>query len=181
MSEYFTRGIILERESSGESDDSLVIFTKDLGKIRAKVKSVKRIISKLSGHLQVGSLCDIRLTKKNNIQLIEAISYKSALSADLHCFLGFINQMTPYESPDHHLWYAIEYVIDKDIFISGEDILRRKVYRRLLDIMGFGPRLAKCSDCGTPKIAYFVPSDIMFLCSNSLLRAPMKIYEAIKI
>jgi len=181
MSEYFTRGIVLGREARGESDDSFILYTKDLGKVRATAKSIKRIISKLSGHLQVGAFCHLRLTKKNNIQLIEAISIKSSLTADLHRFLGFIDQMTPYESPDHHLWHAIEYVVDKDIFVSGESIIRSKVYRRLLDIMGFGPRLAKCSDCGTDKIAYFIPSDIMFLCSSSLNKAPLKIYEAVEI
>lgn len=181
MSEYFTRGIVLGRETKGESDDSFTLYTKDLGKVRATAKSTKRIVSKLSGHLQVGAVCDLRLTKKNSIQLIEAMSLKSSLSADLHRFLGFVDQMTPYESPDHHLWHAIEYVIEKDIFISGEDAIKSKVYRRLLDIMGFGPRLARCSDCGTSKIAYFIPSDIMFLCSNSLARVPMKIYEAVQI
>ena len=181
MSEYFTRGIVLSREPKNDFDESIVLYTKSLGKVRTRAVGIRRIKSKLSGHLQVGSLCSVRLTRKNSIQLIEAISLKSGLSQNLHKFLIFIDEMSPFNSPDPHLWHACEYVLDNDIFTNGSKEIQSKVYRRILDVMGFGPRFASCSDCGTDKIAYFLASDIMFLCSNYINKSPLTPYEVIEI
>ena len=181
MNEYFTSGIVLSRLPSGEFDESVVLYTKMFGKVRAKATGLRRITSKLSGHLQVGSLVNLRLRKKNSTQLIEAISLRRGLSTDLHRFLGFIDQMVPFESPDAHLWHACEYVLENEVFIQGDKELRDKVYRRLLDVLGFGPRFANCSDCGSNKIAYFLASDIMFLCSNSLGKLGYTPYDLIEI
>lgn len=179
--EYFTRGIVIARDFKNDTDDAVLLYTKDFGKIRAFVKNIKNITSKLSGHLQVGALCDMRMARKGNIQLIEVFAVKSGLTSDLHKFLEFIDNMLPYESKDLHIWHAVEYVIENNVFTSDDEELKGRVYRRFLEIMGFGARFAKCSNCGSDKIAYFYPSDIMFLCSNSFNKSGMENYEVIKI
>ena len=45
-------GIILKKYPFGEADELLTIYTREAGKVRAKAVGVRRIKSKLAGHLQ---------------------------------------------------------------------------------------------------------------------------------
>jgi len=181
MTEYSTKAVILGREPKGEFDEVLTLYSKDFGKISALAKGVRKITSKLYGHLQVGGLSTVRLIRKGGIQLLEAFSHGSELNEGLYSFLGFIEQMTPFEAPDLHLWYGIEYVFESGVFTTGTRELQNRVYRRFLEIFGFGAKFAKCGNCGSSGIAYFAPSDIMFLCSDSLKKLALPIHEVISI
>ncbi|MDP2650779.1 MAG: recombination protein O N-terminal domain-containing protein, partial [bacterium] len=91
MKEYFTPGIVLDREPRNELDEAITIYTKDLGKVRAFTKSSRKITSKLSGHLTPGRLANIRLVERNKLQLVDALSLPpSSEFKDLLPFLHFI-------------------------------------------------------------------------------------------
>ena len=62
MEEYVTDAIVLEKQPAGESDGRYRLFTERFGRIAAKAKSSRRIISKLAGHLEPGSVAKIRLS-----------------------------------------------------------------------------------------------------------------------
>lgn len=181
MTEYSTKAVVLGREPKGEFDEVLTLYTRDFGKISAVVKGVRRITSKLSGHLQVGSFATIRLIRRGGMQLLEAFSHSSGLTEGLHRFLVFIDRMTPYEASDPHLWYGVEYVIESDVFGKADREKQNRVYRRFLKILGFGTEFATCADCGSPRIAYFAPSDIMFLCSDSLKKSSLADHEVVEV
>ena len=68
MREIFTRAIVLERNDSGEIDGRVVLFSEEYGKIVARVKSLRKITTKSSGHLQPLTFVKVRLSKLSGIR-----------------------------------------------------------------------------------------------------------------
>jgi DNA repair protein RecO (recombination protein O) len=176
MIEHYTKSLVLHREPKGEVDEVFTLYTRDLGKIHAKAKSIRRITSKLSGHLTLGSLNKIRIieNKGSGFQVIDALSDEFFRHDELHKFLDFLDRMTPEREPDDELWSFVESIINLGDLGGVE-------YRHLLEIMGFGPKFAKCVNCGRGEIAYFMPSDVIFLCNKSFVDLKINEEEVVKI
>lgn len=181
MTEYYTKGVVLERFPRGELDEAIAIYTKDFGKILALAKSSKKIVSKLSGHLTPGRFINARLIKSNNYKIVDAVSMKTDMSAELIRFTEFINKMTGYELPDQRLWNAMEYMFRNASLFYGNKIPLERIYSRFLDILGFGPKFAKCHECDSREVSHFYPPDIIFLCSKSFKKLSLNEDEAVKI
>lgn len=180
MVEYFTKGVVLDRIPRGESDEAIVLFTKDLGKVIARVTSAKHINSKLSPHLGVGRLVRVRLIKKNSYKIVDVLSERVEMTPEVLKFLDFVAKMTPYETQDLHLWNGLEYVLEKEVLKTDPE-MRERVYGRFLEIMGFGSKFAKCHDCEKGEATYFSPRDIIFLCYESISKLKISQNEVIKI
>ncbi|MBI2592996.1 MAG: recombination protein O N-terminal domain-containing protein [Candidatus Colwellbacteria bacterium] len=174
MIEYFTKAVVLDREPKGEVDATLSLYTRGLGRVYAVVKGIDRITSKLSGHFVVGNLVEARLVHKNNLQLVDGLSTRTLPSPELFKFLRFITRMTPLDEPDLELWHEVQESVSHSRF-------DKKTYRRALQVMGFDPMLAKCDNCGSDKIAYFHPADIMFLCSDSVWKLKIPLDELVEV
>lgn len=58
-----SRGIVLRRFKSGEADRILLVFTRDLGKLKAVGRAVRRTSSKLAGHLEPLQEVELSLTR----------------------------------------------------------------------------------------------------------------------
>lgn len=70
MHYYKTLGIILKSEPYREADRVYTIYTKRYGKIRAMAKGVRKIKSKLAGHLEPFSLTNLMIVKGKMIDKI---------------------------------------------------------------------------------------------------------------
>lgn len=71
---YNTKGIVIKRKVSGESDTVLYILTEDFGLIIASARATRNSGSKLKGSLQEYSLCEVSLVKgKNGWKITNAI------------------------------------------------------------------------------------------------------------
>ncbi len=185
MTEYYTKGLVLSRTPRRELDDTVVLYTKDLGKIVAHSKSTKKMGSKLSSHLDIGRFVKVRVIKGNNYKIVDAISEKIDISLELLKFIGFIDNMTPYELPDPHLWHGVEYISKGSLFAEGSAMPAQKIYRRFLELLGYGAEYAKCSNCEAGnlscKVSYFHPPMLIFLCSESLKKLKINEEEVVKI
>lgn len=181
MTEYYTKAVVLERMPRGEEDDAVLLYTRDLGKITARAKSTRKPASKLSGHLNVGRMVGIRVIKTNIYKIVDAMSEAVPFGAGPLKFLDFINQMTAYEEPDRHLWHGIEHVLKNGLLADGTAIAPEKIYKRFLEIFGYGPKFAKCHNCDSGEISYFHVPMLAFLCLTSLKNLKINEEEAIKI
>lgn len=173
MKEYFTPGVVLERRPRGELDETVTVYTKNLGKVAAFTKSSRKITSKLSGHLIPGKLAQIRLVEKNKIQLVDILAVKSESEPkNLLPFLNFLNQITPYNDADLNLWYMIEEIVQGGHFNPS-------VYRHLLLRMGFISEEASCDNCRSKMIEYLILIDTTLLCSDCFTKTNLKADEFI--
>ena len=167
MEEHYTRGVIIERVWEGERDASVLAYTKDLGKVRTKVRGVQRNTSKLIGHIAPGRCADMRFVgcKNGSVQLVDALTREGAPSfEDLQPFLCFLGAITAFDDPDERLWGLVEAVL-------AEGSAPKEVYRLALGYAGFCGEGVECSHCADKRVAYFIPSDISFLCIECARRS----------
>ncbi|MBI2012888.1 MAG: recombination protein O N-terminal domain-containing protein [Candidatus Colwellbacteria bacterium] len=173
MKEYFTPGIVLEREPRNDVDESIVVYTKNLGKVRAHTKSSRKITSKLSGHLHPGRRAQIRFVERNKLHLVDALSSPQTSNLrELLPFLHFINKITPYSDADLGLWYMIEEIIEGEHFNPD-------VYRHLVERLGFSGGEAGCHYCGDSVSSFFNLSETTLLCALCRSRLDLKLDELI--
>lgn len=81
-----TQGIVIKKRNLGEADKILIIFTRDLGKISAVAKGVRRPISKTGGHLDLFCVSDLVLAEGRNLYTITSAELRQ-------CFLSLRNKL----------------------------------------------------------------------------------------
>lgn len=159
MTEYFTKALVLDAEDVGELDKSIYLYTKELGKVIARAKSIRKITSKLAAHLQPFSFVRIRLVEKNGFQIVDALAVsRIKISQPALAILQFIKEMTLELQPDKNLWFLI-----KKTFQDLKDN-KRISYKPLLEVLGFAPKFARCNVCASKVVAYFSKTEQVFLC-----------------
>lgn len=73
MRSFKSEGIIIKRRNIGEADKIITVFTKDLGKIQAKAKGIRRITSRRSSSLDLLNTCNISFYKGPGMALITEV------------------------------------------------------------------------------------------------------------
>ena len=139
MTEYLSEAIVLDKEASGDLDVRVSLFTKKFGKLRARAKSARRIVSKLSPHLEPGNIVQARLIEKNGLQVVDVL--KQARLTISPGDLFFLNHVIAEAEPDIRLWRSI----------VSDDFS----WARILGILGWDPREAVCAHCAGSKPAFF--------------------------
>jgi len=165
MGDYNTLALVLDKESRGEYGNLIHIFTKELGRIEARTWGSRKIVSKLSPHLEPNFFSEIRLIEKNGFLITDALREgKKNFSWEVLTILKNIS--APIEK-NEEIWKKIE---------EGE---MEKEF--LLKHFGFDPKFSGCSICGNfyPKVFYLKEQE--FLCGNCLLSLKVPIDEVIYI
>lgn len=159
MKEIVTQAIVLDKEDQGEQDAKVFLYSAEYGKLVGKVKSAKKITSKLNSHLEPFNLVSVRLIDKGP-QIVDALLIaRLTPSWPLLKFLNFIKEITLENQPDYHFWSLI-----RQSFTSG-----KINYRQLLAVQGFDPKFAVCQNCQERNPNYFFFRDFDFWCRNCLL------------
>src|ERR1051325_9149952 len=74
MREFLTEAIVLSNDPGRGFDGRVHLYTEKLGKISARVSGGKKILSKLSPHLDPLNLSLVRLVKKGGITLVDTLT-----------------------------------------------------------------------------------------------------------
>src|SRR4030043_713912 len=130
MKEFLTEALVLDVEDSAEFDKSVILYTKELGRISAKAKGARKITSKLIGHLQPLDFTRVRLVEKNGFQIADALTFKKMeRSSESLAMVKFVKEMTPDLQPDNNLWSLLR----KNKKFSNKNVL---------GVLGFDPAFA---------------------------------------
>lgn len=166
MAECCTEAIVLDKEDLGEIDSRVFLFTKALGKVVAKVKSARKITSKLSPHLEPLNLVSIRLVEKNGFQAADALMEKKFPRTDMGLsVLNLVNQLSGENQPDQQLW---------QVLINNLGSPAKNLKTEILSILGFDPEFASCRDCNAVKPSYFFMPDSEYVCQKCVNRIGFK-------
>jgi len=170
MKEYLTEGIVLNIEHIDEDNNSVDLYTKELGRIKAKVIGGRKILSKLMPHLDVLNLVKLRLVEKKHFIVVDAIAKDiflelknspKKLASVLNFFYVFRAICYPAE-PDFRLWY----------WLVRSFRLKSFNYHEFLKIIGYDPLIACCEICGKKKPEYFSIKDQSFVCYRCHTKFP---------
>lgn len=155
------RGIILGKQDYRESDRLFVIYTDELGKIEALAKGVKKIKSKMAGHLDFFSEIDLMVAPgKNYFQIAGADIRKNFTNVNkdlakiaLASFcLEMVDNFTKPEHPDQKIYALLKYFLNalnnrKDKKFLENYGLSKFFIIKLMSLLGWEPELYSCLKC----------------------------------
>ena len=160
MRDIITDALVLDKEETGDFDARLMLFTEKMGRVAARARSIRKITSKLAGHLEPFSFGKIRLVEGkgtengwSRLQVVDAL--KTTSFPHTRDIVPLILETTLEGHPDPRLWQAVQ---------SGGGV------REILDALGFDPEFAHCARCGKENPnAFFLPESAYY-CRECLPR-----------
>jgi len=159
MATHEAEGIILRQYALGESDRIIVFFTREVGKLRAVAKGVKRLKSRLGPTLE--PLNHVRLTyfareASELHRLLDCELIHAYLAADpeplpvylYSYFAELIQEVSQENNANPTLFRLLVAVLDAGCVASGWEQLVRYFELWTLRLSGFLPDYDYCSSCG---------------------------------
>lgn len=148
--------IIIQHSDWGEADRLVTLFSRELGKVRAIAKGIRKPRSRKAGHLEPFTRSSLLLARGRNLFILtqaEAIETYSVIKDDL-IQLGYasylvelLTSFTYEEEENPSLYRLLSNSLSR--LNRGDD--PKKVIRyyeiRLLDLVGYRPQLFTCTQC----------------------------------
>ncbi len=164
MREYFTEAIVLGARPYKEYDKLVDLYTKDFGRVTAKVTGGRRVTSKLSPHLDAVNLVDIRLIQKNRF-IVADVMIKERFrflredvkkNSSVLKLMFLLKSLVPELAPDLQFWHYLIRSFKEAKFST----------RFFLKLLGYNPLLASCGSCYVKEVSHFSLVDQSFLCQR---------------
>jgi len=154
---FRVEAIVLRHRDWGEADRLLALYTRQQGKIRAVAKGARKIRSRKAGHLQPFTRITLQLARAQGpyiITQVETLDAYLPLREDLNLtgnasYLVELLDRFTYDEEETNT--AIFRLLSESLsrLSRGDDIwiVVRYYEMRLLDYLGFRPRLFHCANC----------------------------------
>ncbi len=153
---YKTEAVVLRQREIGEADRLLSLYTPGLGKLTVVAKGVRRIKSKMGGHLEMLNQVTALLARGQTLDSVSQAELKEGflpLRDDLwrlSCGLyvaEMIDRFTPERQPNTELYHLLLDTLGRIAQAKKGDLVLRFFDIRFLDLMGFRPQLYHCPHC----------------------------------
>lgn len=148
--------VVLRAMNYGEHDKLLVLYARDLGKVHAIAKGVRRTTSKMGGHLDLCAHASVLLVLGRTLDLVtqgKALHTFPFLRDDIAAFaracyaVELVDRFTEDADPNPALFRGLVRVLEH---ISGEENPRQALILFLLQLLalsGYQPQLHHCVSC----------------------------------
>lgn len=179
-----SEAIVLRHSDWGEADRLLWLYTREMGKVRAIAKGVRKPRSRKAGHLEPFTRVSLLLARGRDMWIVtqaETVDAFLPLREDLvrvgyaSYVIELLDRFT-YEEGEN--WNLYRLLVDTLVHLSQESDLSlatRYYDVRLLDLVGFRPQLFTCVVCGNdiqPQDQYFSAADGGIICPDCGLNRP---------
>ncbi len=152
--------VVLRHVDYGEADRLLTLFTPQLGKTRALAKGARKLTSRKSGHLEPFTHVRLQLARGRDLWIV---TQADTLNPYLHLredliltgqasyVLELLDRLT-YEDEQGNptLFRLLTDTLDRLASRTDPWLAIRYFEMRLLDALGYRPRLFECANCGRP-------------------------------
>ena len=174
---YKTEAVVLKQTPLGEADRILTLFAPDIGKVRAVGKGVRRVKSRLGGHLELLNLVDVSVYSGRNLDVIQEAQATRTfrgfkedlprLSKALY-IAELVESVTAEWSASDALYDLLVLSLDWLERQEHPDLLIRHFEVQFLEHAGYKPELYLCVECRSR----LEPDDHMFSCANGGVLCP---------
>lgn len=166
---YKTQAVVLRRYEFGETGKQLVIYTPGRGKLSVLAKGVKRITSKLAGHLEPLTLSLVVAARGRNLDTVTGAetveSFARLRTEPERLFYGmFVTELLDKLTPEHEesraLWDLFLQTLRR-VDAAPDPWLAVTYFQvRLLVLSGYKPEVGMCVECQgplDPRSVYYSP------------------------
>ena len=177
---YRTEAIILRRQTFGEADRLLTVYTPGLGKIRVLAKGVRKPTSRKAGHVELFTHATLLVAKGKSLDIVtqaETINAFSPLRVDLtragcgYYLAELVDRFTEEGEENRRLFEAVLSALLRLSEAEDTDLVLRYFDLRLLDCVGYRPQLFRCVRCAQAAgegTVSFIPAEGGVLCAQCL-------------
>ena len=155
---YRTEAVVLRHSNFGEADRLLTVYTPYMGKVRLLAKGIRKPRSRKAGHLETFTRTQLLVARGRNLDLItqaEIIEPYVALRRDLwrmsHAYYlaELVDGFCKEQSENRPLYDLLCDVLGWICCSADLPLTMRFFELRLLDMVGYRPRLFYCPRCST--------------------------------
>jgi DNA repair protein RecO (recombination protein O) len=159
---YSTEAIVLRQRRLGDADKIITVFTPNLGRVDMVAKGVRRPKSRLAGHVEVLSHCNLLVHRGRSLdivaqaQLIENFRrVRESLSLVSRAIYAaeLVERFTDASVDSFPTFQLLVATLRRLAETSSPDIVLRCFEMALLDELGYRPQLEACVACGGPLVA----------------------------
>ncbi len=171
-----TEAIVLRRAELGEADRLLTLYTRDLGKVKALAKGVRKPTSRKAGHLDQLTHTRVLLAQGRTFAIVaqaEAVHTYPRLREDLERFAlasycaELIDRFIYEGESQPGVFHLLRTTLSRLDEHPRPWLAVRYFEVRLLDHLGFRPQLFRCVACGQtirPEPQFFSATQGGILC-----------------
>jgi DNA repair protein RecO (recombination protein O) len=153
---YRTPAVILKRMDLGEADRIVTLFSRDVGKIRAVAKGVRRTTSRSAGHLEPFTLSDVMfavgreldvISQADTLESFRAVREDLVLTTHAYYLAEMVDMLTEDRLENRAVFEAL---VDGLHDLAGTPDCRLVLvifHVRLLEALGYRPELRECVTC----------------------------------
>ena len=153
---YRTPAVILKRMDLGEADRIVTLFSRDVGKVRAVAKGVRRTTSRAAGHLEPFTLSDVMfavgreldvISQADTLESFRAIREDLVLTTHAYYLAEVVDLLTEDRLENRAVFDTLVESL-RDLAASPDARLVLIVFHlRLLQALGYRPELRECVSC----------------------------------
>jgi DNA repair protein RecO (recombination protein O) len=152
--------LVLRHADYGEADRLVTLFTGPMGKTRAIAKGARKITSRKAGHLEPFTHVRVQLARRREIPLVTQAETIEAflplredvvLTAEASYVAELVDRLTYDDGSESGPIFRLLVETFSRLAGRGDSWVTTRYYEmRLLDHLGFRPKLFECAVCGRP-------------------------------
>jgi DNA repair protein RecO (recombination protein O) len=155
---FRVEAVVLRHSDYGEADRLLTLYTRQLGKTRVLAKGARKIASRKAGHIEPFTHAKLQLAKGRDLLILTQADTVDAylplredliLTSHASYVMELLDRFTyedETESPSN--FRLLTDTLSRLASKSDPWLVIRYYEMRLLDHLGFRPRLFECANCG---------------------------------
>ncbi len=155
---FRVEAVVLRHADFGEADRILTLYARQLGKTRALVKGARKIASRKAGHLEPFTQVKLQLAKGRDLPIVTQAETIEAylpirddllLTAQAAYILELLDRLTYEDGLENPGIFQLLTETLGRLSAQADPWLATRFYEmRLLDHLGFRPKLFECANCG---------------------------------
>lgn len=152
---FFTNAIVIKKRDHKEVDRFYTLITEGYGKVTALGKATRRTTTKMAGHLEPGTVCQVMIARGRHFDRIAGVKTLGAvrrlpLAERLDQWLLFelLDRLVQEGQTDPPLYSITREFLDN---VNDNRELHVTFYvLRIFEVLGYGVRWDHCQSCNQP-------------------------------
>jgi len=153
---FRVEAVVLRHSDWGEADRLLVLFTREMGKLRVIAKGARKIRSRKAGHLEPFTRVVLMLARSHDLPIVtqaETVEAYSSLHEDLvktgyaAYVIELLDRFTAEQGEHPSLYHLLVDTLERLVTEPSLWQVVRYYEIQLLDELGFRPELFNCVSC----------------------------------